>query len=133
MAQVALITEEPLLFLGSLEDAMGAECVAENLEQEAQALREKVQEILNEHIRAGIFSEGPFRIVEDVTTRRLVDIGKLKELFPEVFQRVVKQKFTASVGDVEKILSEHELTDVITVHETRKNRLDWDYRGRVET
>lgn len=133
MAQAALITEEPLLFLGSLEDAMEAECEAEKLEQEAQALREKVQEILNEHIRAGIFSEGPFRIVEDVTTRRLVDIGKLKELFPEVFQRVVKQKYTASVGDVEKILSEQELTDVITVHETRKNRLDWDYRGRVET
>ena len=132
MAQVALINEEPLFLLGTLEDAMEAECEAEQLERQLQALRQKVQEILNEHIRAGVFSEGPFKIIEEVSARRLVDIGKLKDLFPDVFRTVARQKYTASVGDVEKLLSGSELEDVIAVHETRKTRLEWDYRGRVE-
>ena len=131
MVQVALMEEQSLL-LGTLEDAMEAECQAEELEKQAQALREKVQEILNEHIRAGVFAEGPFKIIEEVSSRRLVDIEKLKRKFPDIFRSVARQKYTASVGDVEKVLSGPDLAEVVTVHEIRKTRLDWDYRGRVE-
>lgn len=133
MVQMALLEEEHPFLLGSLADAMDADCEAEQLEKQVQALKQKVQGILNEHIRAGILSEGPFKIVEDVSTRRLVNIERLKSLFPSVFQTVAHQKYTASVTDVEKILSGQDLEAVITVQETKKTRLDWDYRGRVET
>jgi hypothetical protein len=62
----------------------------------------------------------------------MLDIGKLKTLFPDVFCTVARKKYTVSVWDVEKVLSESKLEDVISVHETRKMRLDWDYRGRAE-
>lgn len=108
------------LISGSLADAFSLqdeirilkESIA-TIQREVDRRQEKVSTIIQDHITAGVWNEGSLSILEK-PGRRALNLKAFEKGYPEQFKRVVKVKYSATIADLERVLSGEEVEAVCT-------------------
>ena len=118
MTQAILSLPSPVLVAGSFNQAITLQDeirqLKENIgiiEREVERRQGQVDAIIQEHIQAGVWQEGPL-FVKEKPGRRSLDVKKFEKEYPDEFKRVAKVKVTATIPDAEKVLNGEEVDSI---------------------
>jgi hypothetical protein len=123
-----MITQQ--ILLNTLEDAYQLEIEAEELTQKAAKLMEKREQIIRDHISADQLEEGPFRIHIEISGRRTVNLKRIREMFPEAYEKLKEIKETITVKNAEKYFSAEDQDKIFDTNFVEKVILQYMAGGK---
>jgi len=116
----------------TLEMAWNIQDKIQDLQQKIAKLQEEKTQIIQEHLNAGITTDGPFSVKETRRTRRKVDEVFLEAQEPELFDRIATVKRTVSVKDLDNAIGRENSARYVQTTESVEYEIDWDPHHGVE-
>lgn len=116
----AVLAPSPVLVAGTLDQAITLQDeirqLKENMaivQREVDRRQAHVNTIIDEHMHAGVWNEGPL-FIKEKPGRRSLNLTAFEKEFPDEFKQVAKVKMTATIADAEKVLSGEAVDSICT-------------------
>jgi hypothetical protein len=120
----------PMTVTSRLEDGFKIDLKIQALLKEIDELTEQKQLIINEHINAGITSEGQFSILTKVKKTSRLDPDRFAEKYPAEFEMLWRElgatKFKPSQKEAAMVLTSFQIEKICNVSESVTHVIDWD-------